>query len=79
MVHRSIADGIYVQPFVGLGNLNAMRRRETENDETMVARKRGAREIFLRISSYVRRYPGFAIGMMACAVISGEIGSPENA
>jgi ABC-type multidrug transport system fused ATPase/permease subunit len=47
-----------------------MRRRETENDETMVARKRGAREIFVRISSYVRRYPGFYTGMMACAVLS---------
>jgi ATP-binding cassette, subfamily B, bacterial len=47
-----------------------MRRRETANDETMVARKRGAREIFVRISSYVARYPGFAISMMACAVIS---------
>ena len=36
----------------------------------MVARKRGAREIFIRISSYVRRYPWFATSMMACAVLS---------
>jgi ATP-binding cassette subfamily B protein len=47
-----------------------MRRRETDNDETMVARKRGAREIFVRISGYVRRYPGFYTGMMLCAVLS---------
>jgi ATP-binding cassette, subfamily B, bacterial len=47
-----------------------MARHEIVNDETMVARKRGAREIFVRISSYVARYPGFAISMMACAVIS---------
>jgi ABC-type multidrug transport system fused ATPase/permease subunit len=59
-----------VQPFVGLGNLNLMRRHNTENDETMVARKRGAREIFVRISGYVARYPWFAVSMMACAVIS---------
>ena len=36
----------------------------------MVARRRSAREIFIRISSYVRRYPWFATSMMACAVLS---------
>ena len=36
----------------------------------MVARKRGAREIFARIFIYVRRYPWFAVGTVLCAVIS---------
>jgi ABC-type multidrug transport system fused ATPase/permease subunit len=47
-----------------------MHRHDTVNDETMVARKRGAREIFVRISHYVRRYPWYAIGTMACAVVT---------
>jgi ABC-type multidrug transport system fused ATPase/permease subunit len=40
----------------------------------MVARKRGAREIFIRISSYVGRYPGFYTSMMLCAVLSTVAG-----
>jgi ABC-type multidrug transport system fused ATPase/permease subunit len=47
-----------------------MVHHDTDNDETMVARKRGAREIFSRIFMYVRRYPGFAVGTVVCAVIS---------
>ena len=47
-----------------------MARHDTVNDETMVARKRGAREIFARIFIYVRRYPWFAVGTVLCAVIS---------
>jgi ABC-type multidrug transport system fused ATPase/permease subunit len=47
-----------------------MHRHDTVNDETMVARKRGAREIFSRIFMYVRRYPRFAVGTVACAVVS---------
>src|SRR3989442_13788833 len=34
----------------------------------MVARRRSAREFFLRVFGYIRRYPGFAVGTMACAV-----------
>lgn len=47
-----------------------MVRHDTENDETMVARKRGAREIFVRVFGYVCRYPWFAIGTMTCALFS---------
>jgi ABC-type multidrug transport system fused ATPase/permease subunit len=51
-----------------------MAHHDTVNDETMVARKRGAREIFARISGYVRRYPWYAIGTMACAVLTTAAG-----
>ena len=47
-----------------------MHRHNTVNDETMVARKRGAREIFSRIFIYIRRYPFFALGTVVCAVLS---------
>jgi ATP-binding cassette subfamily B protein len=47
-----------------------MIRHDTDNDETMVARRRSAREIFARISTYVRRYPWFAIGTVVCAIVS---------
>ena len=47
-----------------------MVHHDTDNDETMVARKRGAREIFTRIFAYVRRYSWFAVGTIACAVVS---------
>ncbi len=47
-----------------------MHRHNTVNDETMVARRRSAREIFTRVSAYVRRYPWYAIGTMACAVVT---------
>jgi len=45
-----------------------MAHHDTENDETMVARKRGAKEIFVRVFGYVKRYPGFAVGTMGCAI-----------
>ena len=45
-----------------------MAHHDTENDETMVARKRGAKEIFVRVFGYIRRYPGFAVGTMGCAI-----------
>ena len=45
-----------------------MAHHDTENDETMVARKRGAKEIFVRVFGYVKRYPGFASGTMGCAI-----------
>ena len=47
-----------------------MAHHDTDTDETMVARKRGAWEIFARIFVYIRRYPRFAIGTIACAVVS---------
>ena len=47
-----------------------MHRHSTVNDETMVARRRSAKEIFTRMSAYVRRYPWYAIGTMACAVVT---------
>jgi ABC-type multidrug transport system fused ATPase/permease subunit len=47
-----------------------MIRHDTVNDETMVARKRGAGEIFSRVFQYVRRYPWFGVGTMACAVVA---------
>jgi ABC-type multidrug transport system fused ATPase/permease subunit len=47
-----------------------MIRHDTDNDETMIARRRSAQEIFARISRYVRRYPWFAIGTVVCAVVS---------
>ena len=47
-----------------------MIRHDTDNDETMIARRRSAREIFARISRYVRRYPWFAIGTVVCAIVS---------
>jgi len=61
---------IRAQPFAGPGTLNGMHRHDTVNDETMVARKRGAGEIFARISGYVRRYPWYAIGTMVCAILT---------
>jgi ABC-type multidrug transport system fused ATPase/permease subunit len=46
-----------------------MHRHDTVNDETMVARRRGAGEIFWRVYAYLRRYPWFGVGTMLCAVI----------
>ena len=43
---------------------------DTDNDETMIARKRSAREIFQRVFGYVGRYPMFAVGTMACAILT---------
>jgi ABC-type multidrug transport system fused ATPase/permease subunit len=47
-----------------------MAHHDTENDETMVARRRSAKEIFSRISVYIRRYPWFAIGTLSCAIVT---------
>jgi ABC-type multidrug transport system fused ATPase/permease subunit len=47
-----------------------MIKHDTDNDETMVAKRRSAWEIFSRIFNYVRRYPSFAVGTMACAITS---------
>jgi len=47
-----------------------MRRHETVNDPTMISKKRSAKEIFTRVAAYVRRYPGYGIGTMVCAVIT---------
>jgi len=43
---------------------------DTVNDETMIARRRSAREIFTRVFGYLRRYPWFGAGTMACAILS---------
>jgi ABC-type multidrug transport system fused ATPase/permease subunit len=43
---------------------------DTVNDETMVARRRGAGEIFARVFGYLRRYPWFGAGTMVCAIVS---------
>jgi ATP-binding cassette, subfamily B, bacterial len=59
-----------VQPIKFFGNLTRMAHHDTENDETMIARKRSAKEIFSRISSYVSRYPWYAAGTMVCAVLT---------
>src|SRR5712671_912877 len=45
-----------------------MAHHDTDNDATMVARRRSAKEIFVRVFGYIRRYPGFAAGTMACAI-----------
>lgn len=51
-----------------------MHRHDTVNDETMVARKRGAKEIFVRVYAYLRRYPWFGVGTMLCAIVSTAAG-----
>ena len=43
---------------------------DTVNDATMIARKRSAREIFVRVFAYLRRYPWFGVGTMTCAILS---------
>jgi ABC-type multidrug transport system fused ATPase/permease subunit len=40
------------------------------NDETMVARRRPAGEIFRRVFSYLWRYPWFGVGTVLCAIIT---------
>jgi ATP-binding cassette subfamily B protein/subfamily B ATP-binding cassette protein MsbA len=50
--------------------VDMMAHHDTDNDETMVTRKRGAKEIFSRIFVYVRRYSLFAAGTMVCAVMA---------
>ncbi len=47
---------------------------DTDNDETMIARRRGAGEIFTRVFRYLRRYPWFGVGTMLCAIISTAAG-----
>jgi ATP-binding cassette, subfamily B, bacterial len=51
-----------------------MHRHDTVNDETMIARRRGAKEIFVRVFRYLRRYPGYGVGTMLCAVVSTAAG-----
>jgi ABC-type multidrug transport system fused ATPase/permease subunit len=51
-----------------------MRHHDTVNDETMIARRRSAREIFTRVFAYLRRYPWFGVGTMLCAVVSTAAG-----
>ena len=51
-----------------------MHRHDTVNDETRVARRRAAKEIFLRVYAYLRRYPWFGVGTMLCAVVSTVAG-----
>ncbi len=51
-----------------------MQRHDTVNDETMVTRRRSAREIFVRVYAYLRRYPWFGVGTMICAVVSTAAG-----
>ena len=59
---------------MGCGIFDVMVWHDTDNDDTLVARRRSAREIFSRIFGYVRRYPGFAVGTMSCAIISTAAG-----
>jgi ATP-binding cassette subfamily B protein len=47
-----------------------MIRHDTDNDETMVARRRSAREIFRRVFAYLRCYPWFGVGTMLCASVA---------
>lgn len=47
-----------------------MHRHDTVNDETMISKKRSAREIFVRVFSYLRRYPWYGVGTMVCAIIT---------
>ena len=47
-----------------------MVRHDTENDETIIARRRSAREVFIRVFDYLRRYPWYGVGTMLCAIIS---------
>jgi ABC-type multidrug transport system fused ATPase/permease subunit len=47
-----------------------VRHHDTENDETMIARRRSAGEIFSRVFEYLRRYPWYGVGTMLCAVVT---------
>lgn len=47
-----------------------MHRHDTENDPTMISKKRSAREIFTRVAAYVRRYPWYGVGTMICAILT---------
>ena len=58
----------------GFRLLFRMVHHDTVNDETMVARRRSASEIFTRVFAYLWRYPWFGVGTMICAVISTVAG-----
>ncbi len=45
-------------------------RHDTDNDETMIARKRSSGEIFSRVFGYLKIYPWFGVGTMLCAVLT---------
>jgi ATP-binding cassette, subfamily B, bacterial len=47
-----------------------MQRYDRPNDETMVARRRSAGEIFSRVAGYLKRYPWYGVGTMLCAVVA---------
>jgi len=42
----------------------------SSSEDVTHARHRSAREMFSRIIKYLRRYPGFALGTMSCAILS---------
>jgi ATP-binding cassette subfamily B protein len=52
----------------------SVNRHDTVNDETMIARRRGAKEIFVRVFRYLRRYPWYGVGTMLCAIVSTAAG-----
>ena len=47
-----------------------MIRHDTANDPTMVTKKRSGREIFSRVFAYLRRYPWYGVGTIACAILT---------
>src|SRR5258706_2075499 len=47
---------------------------DTDNDATMVAKRRSAQEIFLRVFAFVRRYPKYAFGTLLCAIVTTAAG-----
>lgn len=47
-----------------------MVRHDTTNDDTMVARRRTAGEVFTRVFSYLRRYPWYGVATILCAILS---------
>jgi ATP-binding cassette, subfamily B, bacterial len=47
-----------------------MHRHDTDNDETMITRRRPAEEIFVRVFQYLRRYPWYGIGTILCAIVA---------
>jgi ATP-binding cassette subfamily B protein len=63
-----------VQPWARIAYSFGMVHHDTVNDETMVARRRSAREVFARVLAYLRRYPWFGVGTMLCAIISTVAG-----
>ncbi len=47
-----------------------MGRFSSHHDPTFSARKRTAKEVLLRVSKYLFRYPGLTLGTLLCAVLS---------